>query len=64
MLITLMLYRPIYSGTDYDLLQMDIDKLCAQSDDNLLMFNGRKWLYLQKKTGTYQLPRESAEVCT
>ena len=38
----LTLYRPIYSATDYDLLEMDIDKLCVWSDDNLLMFNGRK----------------------
>ena len=33
----LMLYRPIYSATDYHLLQMDIDRL---------KFNGRKCKYM------------------
>ena len=42
----LMLYRPIYSATDYYLLQMDIDNLCVWSDDNLLKFNGRKYKYM------------------
>jgi len=38
----LMLYRPIYSATDYHFLQMDMDKLGVWSDNNLLKFNGRK----------------------
>jgi len=42
----LMLYRPIYSATDYHLLQMDIDKLSVWSDNNLLKFNGRKCKYM------------------
>ena len=37
-----MLYRPIYSATDYHLLQMNIDNLCVWSDNNLLKFNARK----------------------
>ena len=41
----LMLYRPIYSATDYHSSQMDIDNLCVWSDDNLLKFNGRKCKY-------------------
>ena len=32
----MMLYRPIYSATDYHLLQMDIDNLSVWSDDNRL----------------------------
>ena len=31
-----MLYHPIYSITDYDLLQVDINKLYAWTNNNLL----------------------------
>ena len=33
----LALYHPIYSTTDYHLLQNDMDKLCVWSDDNPMM---------------------------
>jgi len=38
----LMAYRSIYSGSDYHLWQLDIDKLCVWTDGNLLIFKIQK----------------------
>jgi len=40
------LYRPIYTATDYDLVQMDIDSLCSWTDNSLLHLNAIKCKYM------------------
>ena len=41
-----MLYRVIRTASDYLALQLDINNLCAWTDDNLLMFNAIKCKYM------------------
>jgi len=37
-----MVYHPIYSASNYYLWQLDIEKLCVCTDNNLLILNIQK----------------------
>ena len=41
-----MLYRPIHTDDDYYHLQLDINKLCTWTDNNLLRYNSTKCKYM------------------
>ena len=41
-----MLYRPIRTPEDYNQLQLDMNKLCTWTDNNLLTYNTNKCKYM------------------